>query len=147
MAGPLAGVRVVELGIWVAVPAAAAVLADWGAEVVKIEPPEGDPLRGLAATGLVPYQPDVNPAFQLDNRGKRSVTIDLRTEGGRAVGHALVRRADVFLSNLRRRKLAALGMDYATLRNINPRLVYAGLTGYGTEGPEQDRAAFDYAAF
>jgi len=147
MAGPLAGVRVVELGIWVAVPAAAAVLADWGAEVVKIEPPEGDPLRGLAATGLVPYQPDVNPAFQLDNRGKRSVTIDLRTEGGRAVGHALVRRADVFLSNLRRRKLAALGMDYATLRDINPRLVYAGLTGYGTEGPEQDRAAFDYAAF
>ena len=147
MAGPLAGVRVVELGIWVAVPAAAAVLADWGAEVVKIEPPDGDPLRGLAATGLVPYQPDVNPAFQLDNRGKRSVTIDLRTEGGRAVAHGLVRRADVFLSNLRRRKLAALGMDYATLREVNPRLVYAGLTGYGTEGPEQDRAAFDYAAF
>ncbi|HLY37688.1 MAG TPA: CoA transferase [Candidatus Binatia bacterium] len=147
MAGPLAGVRVVELGIWVAVPAAAAVLADWGAEVVKIEPPDGDPLRGLAATGLVPYQPDVNPAFQLDNRGKRSVTIDLRTEDGRAVAHALVRRADVFLSNLRRRKLTALGMDYATLREVNPRLVYAGLTGYGTEGPEQDRAAFDYAAF
>src|SRR5690349_6292216 len=147
MAGPLAGVRVLELGIWVAVPAAAAVLADWGAEVVKIEPPEGDPLRGLAATGLVPYQPDVNPAFQLDNRGKRSVTIDLRTEDGRAVAHALVRRADVFLSNLRRRKLAGLGMDYATLRDVNPRLVYAGLTGYGTEGPEQDRAAFDYAAF
>jgi crotonobetainyl-CoA:carnitine CoA-transferase CaiB-like acyl-CoA transferase len=147
MAGPLAGVRVVELGIWVAVPAAAAVLADWGAEVVKIEPPEGDPLRGLAATGLVPYQPDVNPAFQLDNRGKRSVTIDLRTPDGRAVAHALVRRADVFLSNLRRRKLAGLGMDYATLREVNARLVYAGLTGYGTEGPEQDRAAFDYAAF
>src|SRR5207253_4658478 len=87
MAGALAGVRVVELGIWVAVPAAAAVLADWGAGVVKIEPPDGDPLRGLAATGLVPYQPDVNPAFQLDNRGKRSVTIDLRTPDGRAVAH------------------------------------------------------------
>ena len=82
MAGPLDGVRVLELGIWVAVPSAAAVLADWGARVVKIEPPEGDPLRGLAATGLVPYQPDVNPAFQLDNRGKRSVTLDLDAPRG-----------------------------------------------------------------
>jgi crotonobetainyl-CoA:carnitine CoA-transferase CaiB-like acyl-CoA transferase len=147
MAGPLDGVRVLELGIWVAVPSAAAVLADWGARVVKIEPPEGDPLRGLAATGLVPYQPDVNPAFQLDNRGKRSVTLDLRTAEGREVAHALVRRSDVFLSNLRRQKLGALGMDSGTLRTLNPRLVYAGLTGYGTAGPERDRAAFDYAAF
>src|SRR5215831_4440823 len=147
MAGPLAGVRVVELGFWVAVPAAAAVLADWGAEVVKIEPPEGDPLRGLAATGLVPYQPDVNPAFQLDNRGKRSVTLDLRRREGRDVAHALARRSDVFLTNLRPHKLAALGMDAATLRAINPRLVYAGLSGYGADGPERERAAFDYAAF
>src|SRR2546422_1296955 len=129
MAGALDGVRVLELGIWVAVPSAAAVLADWGARVIKIEPPEGDPLRGLAATGLVPYQPDVNPAFQLDNRGKRSVTIDLRKPEGCAVAHALVRRCDVFLSNLRRHKLAALGMDFATLHDVNPRLVYAGLTG------------------
>src|SRR6185369_533426 len=147
MSGPLVGVRVLELGIWVAVPSAAAVLADWGARVVKIEPPDGDPLRGLAATGLVPYQPDVNPAFQLDNRGKRSVTLDLRTPEGRDVAHALVRKADVFLSNLRRQKLVGLGMDADTLRAVNPRLVYAGLTGYGTEGPERDRAAFDYAAF
>jgi len=147
VAGPLEGVRVLELGIWVAVPSAAAVLADWGAAVIKIEPPEGDPLRGLAATGLVPYQPDVNPAFQLDNRGKRSVTIDLRTQEGRAVAHALVGRSDVFLSNLRRHKLAGLGMDFTTLHEVNPRLVYAGLTGYGPDGPERDRAAFDYAAF
>jgi crotonobetainyl-CoA:carnitine CoA-transferase CaiB-like acyl-CoA transferase len=147
MAGPLQGVRVLELGIWVAVPAAAAVLSDWGAEVVKIEPPEGDPLRGLAATGLVPYQPDVNPPFQLDNRGKRSIVLDLRTPAGREAAHAIVKRTDVFLSNLRRHKLGALGMDYETLRAVNPRLVYAGLTGYGTTGPERDRAAFDYAAF
>jgi crotonobetainyl-CoA:carnitine CoA-transferase CaiB-like acyl-CoA transferase len=147
VAGPLEGVRVLELGIWVAVPSAAAVLADWGAAVIKIEPPEGDPLRGLAATGLVPYQPDVNPAFQLDNRGKRSVTIDLRKPEGRAVAHALVARSDVFLSNLRRHKLAGLGMNFPTLHAVNPRLVYAGLTGYGTAGPDADRAAFDYAAF
>ncbi len=147
MSGPLSGVRVVELGIWVAVPSAAAILADWGADVVKIEPPDGDPLRGLAATGLVPYQPDVNPAFQLDNRGKRSVVLDLRRPDGRAAAHRLVDAADVFLTNLRRQKLAGLGMDADTLRARNPRLVYAGLTGYGTEGPERDRAAFDYAAF
>jgi len=147
MAGPLEGVQVLELGIWVAVPSAAAVLADWGGRVVKIEPPDGDPLRGLAATGLVPYQPDVNPAFQLDNRGKRSIVLDLRRPEGREVAHALARRCDVFISNLRRRKLAALGMDYTTLRRLNRRLIYAGLTGYGIEGPERDRAAFDYAAF
>src|SRR3989454_780215 len=147
MAGPLAGVKVLELGIWVAVPSAAVVLADWGADVIKIEAPEGDPLRGLAATGLVPFQPEVNPAFQLDNRGKRSIVLDLRRAEGRAAAHALVSRVDVFLSNLRPQKLVALGMDYATLRAVNERLVYAGLTGYGTAGPERERAAFDYAAF
>jgi crotonobetainyl-CoA:carnitine CoA-transferase CaiB-like acyl-CoA transferase len=147
MAGPLEGVRVVELGIWVAVPSASAILADWGADVVKIEPPDGDPLRGLAATGLVPYQPDINPAFQLDNRGKRSVVLDLRSPEGRDAAHTLVARADVFLTNLRRQKLAGLGMDYPSLQARNRRLVYAGLTGYGTEGPDRDRAAFDYAAY
>src|SRR5205814_4605845 len=147
VAGPLQGMRVLELGIWVAVPSAAAVLADWGAAVIKIEPPDGDPLRGLAATGLVPYQPDVNPAFQLDNRGKRGIVCDLRHAEGQALAQSLAARADVFVTNLRRRKLAAFGMDYETLRARNPRLVYASLTGYGTAGPEQDRAAFDYAAF
>src|SRR3989442_2993663 len=129
MAGPLDGVRVLELGIWVAVPSGAAVLADWGARVVKIEPPEGDPLRGLAATGLVPYQPEVNPAFQLDNPGKRSITLDLRRAEGRRVPHALAARSDVFLTNPRHQKLAGLGMDYATLGRVNPRLVHASLTG------------------
>lgn len=147
MNGPLFGVRVVELGIWVAVPSAAAVLSDWGADVVKIEQPDGDPLRGLAATGLVPYQPDINPAFQLDNRGKRSIVLDLRVAAGREAAHRLIAHADVFVSNIRRQKLAALGMGYSTLRQLNPRLIYASLSGYGSVGPESDRAAFDYAAF
>ena len=147
MAGPLAGIRVVELGIWVAVPSAAAVLSDWGATVVKIEPPTGDPLRGLAATGLVPYQPDVNPAFQLDNRGKRSMILDLRRPEAHPIVHRLIGESDVFLSNVRSQKLAALGLDYSTLAAKNPRLVYATLSGYGAAGPERDRAAFDYAAF
>jgi crotonobetainyl-CoA:carnitine CoA-transferase CaiB-like acyl-CoA transferase len=75
------------------------------------------------------------------------VTLDLHKAEGRAVAHVLVRQSDVFLSNLRRQKLAGLAMDYDTLRPENPRLVYAGLTGYGVQGPERDRAAFDYAAF
>ena len=79
--GPLAGVRVVELGLWLAAPACATILADWGADVVKIEPLGGDPFRGLAWA----YGGDMNPPFELDNRGKRSVAVDLRTEGGQEV--------------------------------------------------------------
>src|ERR1051325_6762565 len=99
VAGPPEGVPVLELGIWVAVPSAAAVLADWGARGVKIEPPDGDPLRGLAATGLVPFHPDVNPAFQLDNRGKQGMMLDLRQAAARNAAYALLAGADVFLSN------------------------------------------------
>ena len=83
MPGPMSGVRVVELGFWVAGPSAGGVLADWGAEVVKIEPPDGDPFRGLylAVSGA---ELPANPPFELDNRGKRSIALDLRTEDGRA---------------------------------------------------------------
>jgi len=146
--GALEGVKVVELGIWVAAPAAGAVLADWGADVVKIEDPKrGDPLRGLAATGLLPQGLEINPVFLLDNRGKRSVTIDITEDSARNVLHRLLADADVFVTNLRTRVLERVGLTYEKLREVNPRLVYAALTGYGRSGPEADRAAFDYAAF
>ena len=148
MPGPLDGIKVVELGIWVAAPAAAAILADWGAEVIKIEEPDsGDPLRGLGATGLMPADLDSNPAFTLDNRGKKGMAINLRRPGGAKVMRALITRADVFLSNLRTSALQRLGLTYDNLQAINHRLIYASLTGYGVEGPDRDRAAFDYAAF
>jgi crotonobetainyl-CoA:carnitine CoA-transferase CaiB-like acyl-CoA transferase len=145
--GPLKGIKVVEMGIWVAGPAAAAVLGDWGAEVIKIENPAGgDPVRALMAMGI-PLQLPANPAVELDNRNKRSVTVNVQTPEGQAVVRRLLRDADVFVSNLRAAALKRVGLAYEDLRAEHPRLIYATLSGYGTRGPEKDRAAFDYAAF
>jgi crotonobetainyl-CoA:carnitine CoA-transferase CaiB-like acyl-CoA transferase len=141
--GPLAGVRVVELGLWLAAPACASVLADWGADVVKVEPIDGDPFRGLAWA----YGGDMNPPFELDNRGKRSVAVDLRTDGGQEVMHALLAEADVFVTNYRPGGLERLGLDWPTLHERYPRLVYGSITGYGLDGPERDRAAYDMGAY
>lgn len=144
MPGPLEGIKVVELGMWVAGPACAATLADWGAEVVKIEPPLGDPFRGILATAGID---GVNPPFELDNRGKRSVALDLSTEAGRALAAELVDGADVFVTNARPGALARAGLDFATVSARNARLVYAHITGYGIEGDDADRAAYDVGAF
>ncbi|MCK9519062.1 MAG: CoA transferase, partial [Dehalococcoidia bacterium] len=144
MAGPLEGVKVVEMGVWVAGPSCAAVLADWGADVVKIEPPEGDPFRGLFANMLtVP----VNPPFELDNRGKRSVALDLEVEDGRRIAQRLVDEADVFVSNMRPRALEKYGLSYDECAARNPRLVYCQVTGYGPDGEHANRAAYDIGAF
>jgi crotonobetainyl-CoA:carnitine CoA-transferase CaiB-like acyl-CoA transferase len=146
MPGPCEGIRVVELAVWVAGPSAAAVLADWGAEVVKIEPSEGDPFRGLYLS-VAGVELPANPPFELDNRGKRSIALDLRQDEGRAIAYALLDRADVFVTNIRPVALARLGLDYRTLAARNPRLVYARVTGYGETGPEADRPAYDVGAF
>jgi crotonobetainyl-CoA:carnitine CoA-transferase CaiB-like acyl-CoA transferase len=145
MPGPLEGVRVVELGVWVAGPGAGGVLADWGADIVKLEPPTGDPARQFQAMfgADVPF----NPPFELDNRGKRSIGIDLATPDGRDVAATLIAGADVFLTNVRLSALERLGLDHATLLTRHPRLVYAVITGYGMDGPERDRAAYDIGAF
>ena len=143
--GPLAGVRVVELGVWVAGPAAGGILSDWGADVVKIEPPLGDPARSFQRMlgGDLP----TNPVFELDNRSKRSMVVDLGTAEGRALALELIDSADVFLTNIRVSALRRVGLDPETLRARNPRLVYAIITGYGLEGAEADRPAYDIAAF
>jgi crotonobetainyl-CoA:carnitine CoA-transferase CaiB-like acyl-CoA transferase len=146
MAGPMDGIRVVELGLWVAGPSAAAVLADWGADVVKIEPPDGDPFRGLYLSVSGAELP-ANPPFELDNRGKRSVALNLRTEEGRRIADELLDRADVFVTNVRPEILESFGLDDARLRARNPRLVYGRVTGYGERGPERDRPAYDVGAF
>jgi len=140
------GVRVVELGVWVAGPAAACILADWGAEVVKIEPPGiGDPARTFAR--MLAADLPFNPPFEMDNRNKRSVVLDLAQEAGRAIASDLIERADVFITNVRPEALRRLGLDADTLGRRHPRLVYGLITGYGTEGPDADRAAYDIAAF
>jgi crotonobetainyl-CoA:carnitine CoA-transferase CaiB-like acyl-CoA transferase len=145
MAGPMDGVRIVELGVWVAGPAAGGILADWGADVVKIEPPAGDPARTFQRMlgGDMPN----NPVFELDNRSKRSVVLDLSTPEGREVALELIDGADVFLTNIRLSALKRIGLDHETLLARNRRLVYAIITGYGLDGPDADRAAYDIAAF
>ncbi|MDZ4266298.1 MAG: CoA transferase, partial [Mycobacterium sp.] len=143
MAGPLEGVRVVELGVWVAGPAAGGILADWGADVVKIEPPGGDPARMFGRMlGIGPQdRHHVSPPFEMDNRGKRSVVLDLTTEDGQARVRELLGDADVFLTNIRTGALRRIGLDFEAVATDNPRLVYGLITGYGTAGPDADRAA------
>src|SRR5438552_9201579 len=138
------GIRVVEVGMWVAGPAASAVLGDWGADVIKIEPPNGDPFRGLISS----FGGDgSSPPFELDNRNKRSVGLDLSHPEAQRIAAQLVDQADVFVTNARMPALERAGLDYASLSARNPRLVYASVSGYGLEGDERDRAAYDVGAF
>lgn len=143
--GPLAGVRVVELGVWVAGPGAGGILADWGADVIKVEPPEGDPARTFQRMlgGDLP----TNPPFELDNRSKRSVVLDLADPDGRARARDLIDGADVFLTNIRLSALQRLELDPDVLLARHERLIYALITGYGLAGPDADRPAYDIAAY
>lgn len=142
----LTGIRVVEWASYVAAPGACAVLADWGAEVIKVEPPAGDPFRRFfAAVGR--DDPGENRVFENDNRGKRSIALDLKQEADAATLRALLATADVFVTNVRPASLARLGIDWGQLRAANPRLIFAGFTGYGTSGPDADEPGFDITAF
>ncbi|MBA3653926.1 MAG: CoA transferase [Actinobacteria bacterium] len=142
----LAAYRVVELGAFVAGPGAGGVMADWGADVIKVETPSGDPMRRIFAVGSGHLQPQ-SPPFDLDNRGKRSVVLDLRSAGDRDNLNRLIGTADVFLTNLRPDAVERLGLDHQTLLAAHPRLVYASVTGYGLDGPDRLRPGYDVGAF
>ena len=144
MPGPMNGIRVVELAAWVAGPSAGGILADWGADVIKIEPPAGDPLRAIY-TELGP-DVDYNPFFDPDNRGKRSVVLNLRDSKESERALEIIATADVFLTNMRGAALRRLGLDHETLRARDPRLIYAFITGYGLSGPTAGAGAFDLGA-
>ncbi len=145
MPGPMEGIRVVEIGVYIAGPAAAGILADWGADVIKIEPPLGDPCRMFHPWlgGDLPS----NPVFELDNRGKRSIALDLSQPDGIAIARELIAKADVLVTNFRPGALERLGLDYASLVADHPRLIYASVTGYGLEGDDRDKASFDIGAY
>ena len=145
MPGPLEGVQIVELGVWVAGPAAGGILADWGADVIKIEPLTGDPARTFQT--MLGGDMPTNPVFELDNRSKRSIALDLSEDEGLAIAKELIADADVFVTNVRLAGLERLGLDHETLLAEHPRLVYAAITGFGLEGPDKDRAAYDIGAF
>jgi crotonobetainyl-CoA:carnitine CoA-transferase CaiB-like acyl-CoA transferase len=141
-----AGVKVVELAHWVFVPVAGALLADWGADVIKVEHPvTGDGYRGLVAQGI--GGPGVNPSMEMANRGKRSIGLDLKSEGGREIMLRLIEKADVFLTNHLPSVLERMGLGVEQLREVNPKLIYARGHGFGVRGPEADRPAYDSTAF
>ncbi|MFN9928189.1 MAG: CaiB/BaiF CoA transferase family protein [Phenylobacterium sp.] len=140
----LEGLKVVEMATWVAGPSAAAVLADWGATVIKVESPVGDVTRSFMPD--TPESPG-NPIFTNENRGKQGVVLDVSRPEGRAALKRLLADADIFISNVRQVSMRKLGLDYESLKAEFPRLIYAAVTGYGLVGPESDAPAFDITAF
>lgn len=144
---PLQGTRVLEVAMWSFVPSAGVALAEWGADVVKIEAPEGgDKLRGLVVSGVASAD-GLAFMFEVNNRGKRSVAIDLRHPDGRELVLQLAEQSDVFLTSLLPSARARLGLDVDHVRARNPRLVYAIGSGAGREGPEADRGGYDLASY
>src|SRR5436190_21206753 len=139
--GALAGLRVLDVTQVMAGPFCTMLLADFGADVVKIEPPAGDSTRTMpGASGTD------SPSFNAVNRGKRSVVLNLKSAAGRAALQRLARTADVFVENYRPGVVAALGLDFASLHAVNPRLVYASISGYGQTGPDAHKGGFDRIA-
>ena len=151
MSGVLEGIKVIDMGHAVAIPSAGAMLADWGAEVIKVEPLLGDRARlgrkifGVNRTVKIDGG-ETNWVIQVHNRNKRGLAVDLKKEPGRDVLYKLVQKADVFMSNYEVSALKSLKIDYTTLSQLNPKLVYAVLTGYGTKGPDKAERGFDFTA-
>ncbi len=137
--GPLSGVRVVDLTAMVMGPYCTQIMADMGADVIKVEPPAGDNTRYISAGP----EPGMAGVFVNVNRGKRSVVLDLRTDDGKAALRELITGADVFVHSMRARAVAALGFDYEAVAAINPAIVYTNCYGYGRRGPDADRTAYD----
>ncbi|MEV7815494.1 CoA transferase [Streptomyces flaveolus] len=144
----LEGLHVVDLASFIAGPAAATVLGDFGADVVKVEPPHvGDAYRSLSRIPPNPHVEGVNYPWQLDNRNKRSIALNLKSPGARPVLESLVRWADVLVTNFPPRTREKLGLEYNALAPLNPRLIYADVTGFGEEGPDAHLPGFDVTAY
>ena len=141
----LKGLKVVEFASYIAAPGAACILGDWGADVIKVERPGGDSMRHVFAD--LKTELAGNPTFDLDNRGKRAVVLDVGKPEGREALARLASTADVFITNVRPAALKRAGLDEATIRAANPRLVYCQVTGYGLDGPDAHKPGFDVTAF
>ena len=138
----LSSMRVIEAATYIAAPSAGVLLADWGADVVKIEPPEGCPMRATFKT-----EDDDFPVFNVDNRGKKGIVLDLAQSESHLVLKRLLKDADVFLTNVRSKSLHKMGLGYEQLKGEFPGLIYALVSGYGTVGPDKDLPGFDISAF
>jgi len=139
--GPLAGVKVLDLTWVILGPFCTQMLADHGADVIKLEAPEGDPMRAVGPRRTN----DMGPSFLQLNRNKRSMALDLKQASSRQVLERLIAWCDVFVSNMRPQALERLGLDYDSIRRVNPKVVYVSCSGFGEDGPYAGRPAFDEA--
>lgn len=145
--GPLDGIKIVEYAIWHAGPGASAILGDMGAEVIKIETLNGDPERLAKQLGSVKFDVEADDdwsfLFELSNRNKKGICLDIQTVKGREIFNRLVETSDVFLTNLRNSTKPKLGVDYESLKKINPKIIHASVSGFGLKGPFSDVGGFD----
>lgn len=140
------GLKVVDCGSYIAAPLATTIMAEWGADVIKVEPPTGDPLRQISHLQGMPRS-DVDYASLMENRNKRGIVLDLTSAEGREIIHRFASDADVFVTNLPLKARAKLGIDYETLAALNDRLVYGSFTGFGEVGEESNKPGFDQTAY
>ena len=145
MNAPLSGIKVVEVASWLAAPCCASLMADMGADVIKVEPPEGDTYRKMFDAML--GDGSVHPSFQFDNRGKRGICVNLEDPKGNELVRSLAADADVFITNLTHDRLERYRLTEDEIHQVRPDAVYAVLSGYGTVGPDSHRQAFDQTAF
>lgn len=143
--GPLDGIKVVEYGVFHAGPGGTAILGDLGADVIKIEAAAGDPIRFWTEVGSISMAMSNGESlmYEVSNRNKRNICLDIKSDNGRKVFEKLVKTADVFMTNLRKPTKSKLELDYESIRKINPKIIHASVSGYGPEGPMEDIGAFD----
>jgi crotonobetainyl-CoA:carnitine CoA-transferase CaiB-like acyl-CoA transferase len=144
---PLEGIKVVEVSMWAFVPSAGAVLADWGASVTKIEPASGDPMRGLNYAGIAPGTGGFTFMYEMFNRGKRNVAMDLAAEGATDLLYKMVEDADVFLISLLPAARRKLKVDVDDIRKVNPKIIYAVGSGQGAFGEDAEKGGYDSISF
>jgi crotonobetainyl-CoA:carnitine CoA-transferase CaiB-like acyl-CoA transferase len=144
---PLKGIKVIDLTTFVAGPATTRTLADWGADVIKIEALTGDAWRKFGLALGIPASDDENPVFDMENTSKRFIAVDVRTTKGQRILHQLLADADVFVTNIRDDALQKLGLTYNELSSKYPKLVYAHVTGFGDRGPDSKRPGFDFVSY
>lgn len=144
---PLSGVKVVDLTTYLAAPTTVRVMGEWGADLIKIEAIKGDPAREQGSVFNMPYSNEENLAFDVANTNKRFITINLKTKHGLEVAYKLLSEADIFVTNTRTKSLIKMNLDYDTLKEKFPRLIFAQVLGYGEKGPEKDTAGFDATCY
>lgn len=144
---PLKGVKVVDFTLFAAGPATARMLADWGADVIHVEGPTGDPVRLTGANMCMPVEDDCNPLFEIYNTNKKGLCLNAKTDEGKEILDKLISQANVFITSYRTGALERLGLDYETMSKKHPHIIWGQINGFGDFGPDKDKPGFDTVAF